>query len=715
MDSRAALLKGGANGAALSPGKSAASLLLARVTGEKAPRMPMGSGPLPEAEIAALRKWIDSGALDASAAGPQWEAKLALTGPAVSIDAAVAAYRKKAGLTGQAGRVTDSAYARRVYLDVLGLPPSPGQLDAFLADRSADKRKALVALLLKDRKRFSENWVSFWNDLLHNDEGVTYIGDRKSITPWLLASLEGNKHYDDMVRELIDPPAGKGSEGFIVGVNWRGDVNASQLPVMQAAQNSSQVFLGVNLKCNSCHDSFISKWKLKDAYGMASFFSEKPLELVRCDAKTGVMSSPTFLYPELGTVAADATLAERRRVAASLFTSKANGRLPRTLVNRVWQRLMGRGLVEPADEMDAEPWSVEVLDGLSYDFVQHGYDVDWLLTAILTSDAYQMPSVIVPDAEKKYVFRGPLQRRITAEQFVDSVSAITGEWRVLTTTRAGAGVYGRDWRFKPSSLSSALGRPARDLAVTERFNDPTTLQMLELVNGNTLANILRDGAMRMLGTLGPPPAPLFDSGVVSSGPSNMDIDLTGKDTLILLVVDHDSYDPSRVKTGWVDAAFEGPGGAKVALSDLVKPETRGTLRVKDATADSPAVLATLPTRLVLDLKGKGFTRLKGRVASDAGTLSSDIAPKVRYFAFGDEPQMKALPGVKGDTPVAVEPAESDAGKLVTRVFRHALSREPNPKEHQIAVKMLGNGADRTAGLEDLLWSLVLSPEFQYLR
>ena len=81
---------------------------------------------------------------------------------------------------------------------------------------------------------------------------------------------------------------------------------------------------------------------------------------------------------------------------------------------------------------------------------------------------------------------------MTAEQFVDSVSALTGEWRVLTTSKAQPGAYARDWRFKPSSLSSALGRPTRDLAVTERINDPTTLQMLELVNGQTLATLLHE-------------------------------------------------------------------------------------------------------------------------------------------------------------------------------------------------------------------------------
>ena len=86
-------------------------------------------------------------------------------------------------------------------------------------------------------------------------------------------------------------------------MNWRGDINASQTPFMQASQNTAQIFLGVNLKCASCHDSFINQYKLKQSYGLAAMFSAEPsLELVRCDLKTGVRTGPEFLYPELGRV-----------------------------------------------------------------------------------------------------------------------------------------------------------------------------------------------------------------------------------------------------------------------------------------------------------------------------------------------------------------------------------------------------------------------------
>src|SRR4030095_47923 len=88
---------------------------------------------------------------------------------------------------------------------------------------------------------------------------------------------------------------------------------------MQAAQNSAQVFLGINLKCNSCHDSFISKWQLKDAYGLASFFSEEErLRLYRCDVAQDAYATPAFLFPELNRVPPSASLRDRRRTVATI-------------------------------------------------------------------------------------------------------------------------------------------------------------------------------------------------------------------------------------------------------------------------------------------------------------------------------------------------------------------------------------------------------------
>src|SRR6185436_13460908 len=156
--------------------------------------------------------------------------------------------------------VDDPTFARRACLDVIGLLPPSKELEKFLADKRVDKRDRLVTQLLGDNRRYAEHWLSFWNDLLRNDyKGAGYIdGGREQISSWLFAALYRNMPYDRFVAELINPT--RKSAGFTKGIVWRGSVNASQVPPMQAAQNISQVFMGVNLKCASCHDSFINDW-----------------------------------------------------------------------------------------------------------------------------------------------------------------------------------------------------------------------------------------------------------------------------------------------------------------------------------------------------------------------------------------------------------------------------------------------------------------------
>src|SRR5205823_12957974 len=202
--------------------------------------------------------------------------------------------------------------------------------------------------------------------------------------------LATNMRYDRFVTALINPTPE--SEGFAKGIVWRGVVNASQTPQMQAAQNISQVFLGVNLKCASCHDSFINDWTLADAYGLASVYSDGPLEMVRCDKPTGQIAKMKFLYPELGDIDSTAGRPERLKQLASLITSPRDGRPTRTIVNRLWARFLGRGLIEPTDEMENPAWNQDLLDWLAADLAENRYDLKRTIELILTSKAYQLPA-----------------------------------------------------------------------------------------------------------------------------------------------------------------------------------------------------------------------------------------------------------------------------------------------------------------------------------
>jgi hypothetical protein len=395
--------------------------------------------------------------------------------------------------------VDDRTFARRVYLDVIGLPPTVEQLEQFLHDTAPDKRQKLVDALLADKQSYAEHWMTFWNDLLRNDEQTNIDGLRKPVTSWLYKSLLDNKPLDLFVAELLNPDR-DGPDGYLKGVNWRGRVNASQTPPVQAAQNVSQVFLAAPLKCASCHDSFINEWKLQQAYGMASFFSPTDLSMHRCDKDTGKVVAPKFLFDGLGDVPAMADLETRHRTVAQMVTRPKNPRFARTMVNRLWKRLLGRGLFEPVDNFDGNPPNADLLDWLSYDFMSHDYDAKQTLRQILLSKVYQAPVDSTKTKGKEETLVGPVERRLTGEQYLDAIAQVTGSWPKAEVMKVDvANPQVRTWRQrKPDALVTALGRPNREQVCTERNQESTVLQALELVNGGVLAGRLKEGAKTLL-------------------------------------------------------------------------------------------------------------------------------------------------------------------------------------------------------------------------
>jgi Protein of unknown function (DUF1549)/Protein of unknown function (DUF1553)/Planctomycete cytochrome C len=765
LASYADALEGGRSGAAIRPGDAGASLLTQRISGEIAPAMPLGLPALSRGEIDVIRRWIDEGAREtpaSAAARPRWEAPLALARPPMPaalwtawtapVDRLVASYLTGQGLP-EPQLVDDGTFARRAYLDIWGLLPPPGELQAFVADSAPDKRAALVARLLADSDRYAEHWISFWNDLLRNDEGVNYYSEtasRKSITDWLLPALRSNLPYNEFVGRLLNPAAPQDPDGFLIGVNWRGEVSASQTPAMQAAQNTAQIFLGLNLKCNSCHDSFISKWKLKDAYGLASFFSDDSrLRLYRCDVAQDEYAEPAFLFPELSRTPASPSAADRRATAASIFTDRRNGRMPRTVVNRIWHRLLGRGIVENPDDMDGEPWSPALLDGLSSDFVDHGYDMKYLIASIVSSRAYQMRAVPRAGEQlRRYVFRGPEIRRLTAEQFADAIAAITGDWNVYqppapapAATDRGVrpagpppGRYTREWRTASNPLTRALGRPIRDQVFSARDTVATTLQALELVNGEQLTEWLLRGARKMLGELPPPPSSLFVTPINSRGnragaditptpPLSFDVDVSNAKRLWLVVQDAKSTALDKAEAVWAQAELVGPGGAATRL-DQLEPLDRSALRAGAGAivlgdAGAEGIRVKTPSRLVYDIAGRGFTRFRGVAGLEhQSALSQGETLLGRFLIFDTEPDMDRLVPPAPGTPLPAPPPLTTAGQAVDWVFWYALGRAPSSEERSVAESALRDasrsGRVSADGLADLLWSIFMKPEFQLI-
>jgi hypothetical protein len=506
---------------ALVPGDAAGSHLIDLISSEdKDERMPKDKPPLSAEDIKTLREWIDAGAPWEAAftfAARDYEPPLrprrpelppARDGRTNPVDRILDAYLAEHEV-GRPTPLDDAAFLRRVYLDTIGLLPTADQLHTFLASNDPAKREQLVDELLGNKQAYSEHWLSMWNDLLRNDyEGTGYVdGGRAPISAWLYRALLENKPFDEFTRALIAPTPE--SEGFIRGIKWRGNVNASQKQEVQFAQNVAQVFLGLNMKCASCHDSFIDRWKLTETYGMAAIYADEPLEINRCDKPTGKMAQAAWLFPELGQIDPAAPKDERLKRLAELMTDRENGRFTRTIVNRLWHRLMGRGIVHPVDAMQTPPWSDDLLDYLAVDLADQGYDLKRTIRMIVTSNAYQSQALAL-DAQPKgpeFVYAGPIAKRMTAEEFVDALWQLTGTGpgephkrvaEFLSADEKRGHVSYRASLVASDPLMRSLGRPNREPVVSDRPSTLTTLQALDLSNSELLATTLSRGAPNVL-------------------------------------------------------------------------------------------------------------------------------------------------------------------------------------------------------------------------
>lgn len=521
LDERALFFDGGESGPVIQPGAASESELIRRISLPKGHDdvMPSKGKLLTENEIALIRFWIDKGAIWPEGAEYQSIFRVAELAPRMpdlpparsglttAVDLWVNDYFNINKIEWK-DQVDDNTYLRRIYLDIIGLVPSPDELAQFQSDTRQDKRELKVRELLGREDDYAMHWLTFWNDALRNDyTGTGYItGGRSNITDWLYKSLKNNKPYNEFVKELLNPT--DVSKGFIEGIKWRGTVNASQMTEMQAAQNVGQVILGLNLKCASCHDSFISDWKLEDAYSFANVFADTVLEVSRCEIPTGKYAGTGILWEELGEIDSTASRAVKLQQMAEYLTQPANGRIYRTLVNRVWAQLMGRGIVEPVDMMDNEPWSQDLLDWLASDFVENDYDIKDLIYKITTSKAYQLPSVGKKDAieliAEDFTFEGMIRRRITAEQFSDAISQTISPvfpdsvmkynpFELVSKEKSNYS-FARASLVANNSFLTALGRTSREVVQTTRDTQANLLQTLELTNGELFNSVLKRGA-----------------------------------------------------------------------------------------------------------------------------------------------------------------------------------------------------------------------------
>lgn len=755
LNSRESLLAGGDGGIVVRPGKSGESKLIDVVTTRDPDRQMPPDGPrLTDKQLRLLKEWIDAGAewddtfvFQKSTYEPPLKPRRPELPPVVDgrtnpidrlIDAEFA--RRQ---TSRPGPLDDGAFARRTSLDLTGLLPSVESLNAFLSDTRADRRERWIEQLLSDETAYAEHWLSFWNDLLRNDYGGTgfITGGRKQISNWLYRALIDNKPYDAMVRELIAPSAE--SAGFSEGIRWRGTVSAGQTVEIQFAQSVGQAFLGINLKCASCHDSFIDRWKLDEAYGLAAIYATEPQEIHRCDKPVGRQAVASWLFPELGQVVATDPQPERLKQLAGLMTHPENGRFTRTIVNRLWQRMMGRGIVHPVDAMQSEPWNADLLDFLASNFADHQYDLKQTLKLIATSAAYQSQSEVVGSGieESNYKYAGPRARRLTAEQFVDAVwqltdsaprqfdapvvrgkaagvsaelKALSGQW-IWSTRDASAAVPHTDaiaFR-KRISLPAA---PLRAGAVVSCDNSyvcyvngakVSASESWERIEGVPLESVLRAGDNEILivgrnGGTSPNPAGLFCEVFIRlSDGQTQTIASDGRWEWTATLPPADGKYVT-VPTDWrpaVAAADQNLWASRVG-GDLLLQLTHVSINplrmVRSSLLKSDFLQRTLgrPNRdQIVTTRPNELSTLEAIDLNNAQTLAENLSRGAKHW---------------------IELTGGDAGQVADGLYLAMLSRRPTSEERSIALDALGTPVNEQV-VQDLIWALLMLPEFQLVR
>jgi hypothetical protein len=432
------------------------------------------------------------------------------------IDALVAHKQQQLGLQ-PSPLCDDRTFARRVYLDLIGTPPTTAELKAFLSDPTSDRRIKLVDRLL-ERPEYADYWTLKWGDLLRSNR--TSLGDKGmwSFTNWIRTQLAQNRPVDQFVRDLI---VAQGSTFTNGPANFYRVANNPQ----DLAETASQVFLGVRMQCARCHHHPFEKWSQTDYYQFAAFFARVGQKgsnefgifgnetIVRINdggevthPKTGAVMHPTPLGAQLAVLPGgkqpdpDAD-GDRRQALAQWITGPQNRLFSRNIANRYWGYLLGKGIVNPIDDQRVTnpPTNPALLDFLADELVSSKFDLKHLLRIICNSNTYQRSSEATRDNRSdELFFTHFLPRRLPAETLLDAIDFACGTQEKFNNLPAGTRAIQLPDPNVGSDFLDVFGRPQRLIACEcERVAEPNLSQTLSLMNGGKVNGKVTQGDGRI--------------------------------------------------------------------------------------------------------------------------------------------------------------------------------------------------------------------------
>lgn len=410
---------------------------------------------------------------------------------------------------------SDEVFVRRLYLDLLGLLPPPAETRAFLADAAADKRARLIDALLA-RPEFAATQAMGWAEVLRVDSERMEPKGATLLSQWLRAQFAAHRPLDQVVRELL---VAEGATFRSAPANFW--LAADQPNLL--AEHVAETLLGVRMQCAQCHNHPFENWTMDDYYGFAAFFGqlarkrgEDGAEWIVWNRGNGDVRHkrdnsvvrPRFLG---GAVAEVAAGADRRAALADWLVASPG--FARNIANRLWARLLGRGIVDPPDDVRVSnpPSHPELLQQLADLLVERHFDLRPLVAAICNSRTYQLSASGRATSSALFgsaLFDRALVRRLPAEALLDAIAAVTGVASKYPGVPLGESAAGIASGRTSVRFLEVFGRPARESSCTcERRDEPTLGQTLHLINGDTIAQKLGDAQSRLRRALAAKQAP----------------------------------------------------------------------------------------------------------------------------------------------------------------------------------------------------------------
>jgi Protein of unknown function (DUF1549)/Protein of unknown function (DUF1553)/Bacterial Ig-like domain (group 2) len=394
----------------------------------------------------------------------------------------------------------DATFLRRAFLDTIGTLPTPEEVRTFLADPAPDKRSAWIDKLL-ERPEYADFWAIKWGDLLRNQRKGQRDHQRGTFAfhAWIRNALAVNLPYDQFVRSII---AAQGTVDQHPPVIWYRTVRN----LTHQTNDTAQLFLGTRINCAQCHNHPYEKWTQDDYYRFQAFFGRLGRKSGESSAEPAIFNKPdgAVRHPGSGQVMTPHGLdgpevvstedQDPRQGLVDWMVSPENPFFARALANRLWGHFMGRGLVEPIDDMRVTnpPSNPELLDALAHELVAYRFDVKQLIRTILNTSAYQLSSEpIEGNIQDRQNYARAYPRRLLAEVMLDAIGQVTGTTEDFAGMPRGMRTIALPDESIGSYFLDVFGRPTRETACEcERPREANLAQALQLLNSADIQNKL---------------------------------------------------------------------------------------------------------------------------------------------------------------------------------------------------------------------------------